>query len=57
MKRSIINFLEKNSKGKVNNLKRKYTIGKMVDNDFNDMDYNPKTARYKSLKGLGLKIN
>lgn len=57
MKRTIINFFEKSSKNKVQSLKRKSIINRIAFEEMNEMEYNPKTARHKSLKGLGFKPN
>ena len=55
MKNSIINFFEKNSAAKVRNLKLKRQVSRAVFEEMNEVDYNPKTARHKSLKGVGFR--
>lgn len=57
MKNSIINFFEKSSRAKVQNLKRRSIVNRMAFQDVTENEYNPKTARHKSLKGIGLRSN
>ncbi len=57
MKNTIINFFEKSSQNKVQNLKRRSAISRMALEEMNEMEYNPKTARHKSLKGIGFRPN
>ncbi|HOY11553.1 MAG TPA: hypothetical protein PLY70_00370 [Saprospiraceae bacterium] len=50
--RRLIEFIEKNATAKSKSFIRKMEIIKTEDQNQTKGDYNPKTARYKSLKDL-----
>ena len=55
MRKSIINFFENKGRARVTQLKIKSKVNRLLNDEMNDLDYNPKTARHKSLKSIGLK--
>jgi hypothetical protein len=50
--RRLIEFIEKNATAKSKSFIRKMEIIKTEDQNDTKNDYNPKTARYKSLKDI-----
>lgn len=55
MKNTIVHFFENNSKAKVLSLKTRHLAKRVEFDEMIEADYNPKRARNRSLKGVGLK--
>ena len=49
-------LVEKNVRSKVEMVRQKDVIGEIIEKDSLQSDYNPKTARHRSLKNINAKL-
>lgn len=49
-------LVEKNVRSKAEMVRQKHLIEQITDKDYQQADYNPKTARHRSLKNINAKL-
>ncbi|HMS97473.1 MAG TPA: hypothetical protein PLQ57_12145 [Saprospiraceae bacterium] len=49
-------LVEKNVRSKVDMIRQKNLLGEIIEKDSLQADYNPKTARHRSLKNINAKL-